>query len=181
MVPGAKRKRTCRVTLRRVPSMAAQRLKEMVAQEDQELLKGPPGFEYQYPDDTLYLRWLEHVRDSCAGDKVSDQERLEEYSSRAVQSCCCAPWTNLSGPTPIALLTQFDGRTSPSIAIMEYGKRLVEYLQLSPISIIAARIYLSRLTMAGAGRFKPIVISTSNVHRLLLTALSIGAKFFEDE
>lgn len=161
--------------------MAEKRFKEVVTQEDSELLKGPPGFEYQWPDDTLYLRWLDHVRVACSGEEVSNDVELEKLASKAVQKLCCLPWASLFEPTPTSRFTLFDGCKIPTIPIMEYGKRLVQYIQLSPVSIIAARIYISRILVASPPGYKPVVISTSNIHRLFLTATLIGAKFFEDE
>jgi hypothetical protein len=179
------RKRSRSNTPKYVPRVAEKRFEEVVSHEDPELLQGPPGFEYHWPDDTLYLRWLDHVRVACSDDpdNVADVDAVEreEAASKAVQRLCCLPWVPLFEPTPTSQITLFDGCKIPTVPIMEYGKRLVHYLQLSPVSIIAARIYISRILVAHPARYKPVVISTSNIHRLFLTAAMIGAKFFEDE
>jgi hypothetical protein len=168
------------------PQMAiakiAARFTEVVTKGEQELVRGPPGFEYSEHNDTVYLRWLDHVREVCFGGEVSDADLRESTASRAVQSCCCEEWSSLSCPTPVGQLTCFDGVRTAPVSILKYGISLVKFLHLTPVSIIAARIYISRILEGDAtSRFKPLVVSTSNIHRLYLTALMIGSKFFEDE
>lgn len=188
----SKRKSAAEHSFNRKPPMARSSgskrhtlLTEIVTKGEPELIKGPPGFEYKEPDDTVYFRWLNHVREVCFSGEVrhiDDMDLREETASRAVQTCCCEGWATLSSATPIGRLTLFDGLKAPCMPIHKYGLRLVQYLKPSPASIIAAWIYLRRVRGASAeGRLQPITFTTSNIHRLFLTALLIGCKFCEDE
>jgi hypothetical protein len=65
----------------------AARITEVVTKGEQELVRGPPGFEYSEHNDTVYLRWLDHVREVCFGGEViaiSDADLRESTASRAV-------------------------------------------------------------------------------------------------
>jgi hypothetical protein len=86
------------------------------------------------------------VREVCLGDekgdKIFDPAELETAASMSVENCCCSCWATLTEPTPLGQLTLFNGGKVPAIPIREYGKRLIEHMHLSPISIIAAHIYI---------------------------------------
>lgn len=64
----------------------------------------------------------------------------------------------------------------PDIPTVEYVRRLVNYTQCSPSAFIVMLIYLDRI----ASKNKQLVITPYNLHRLLVTALTLSCKMLDD-
>lgn len=76
---------------------------------------------------------------------------------------------------PSSLLA-FNAKQVPSIPLNEYVKRFDDYLQLSPSTYIVAYILMQRLLK----RNPRSQISPLNVHRLLVTAITVAEKSLND-
>ncbi|GAB0494569.1 hypothetical protein MMPV_005863 [Pyropia vietnamensis] len=77
----------------------------------------------------------------------------------------------------VGAVTAFHALKLPQISLSAYVDRLMAYMFCSKPCWIAAMIYLDRL----AARCGPVAAVTSmTVHRLLLTALVVAAKFYDD-
>lgn len=77
----------------------------------------------------------------------------------------------------VGAVTAFHALKLPQISVPAYVDRLMTYMFCSKPCWIAAMIYLDRLS----ARCGPIAAVTSmTVHRLLLTALVVAAKFYDD-
>jgi Cyclin len=69
----------------------------------------------------------------------------------------------------------FQCLTAPSVSIDEYLNRLNKYFNCSDAVWVVGLIYLDRvIKMSG------LVVTILNVHRLILTALAVAAKFVDD-
>lgn len=128
-------------------------------------------------EDAPYLDWLNRVRQLCVGSEASRIEsrcELEASTSKALMACCCERWSRLSWLRSHPSI--FDGTHPPRFSIQKYGSHISRYLDLSPAAVIGACIYILRLLRAD----KQLRLSVPNVHRLLITALLLSAKFFDD-
>ncbi|KAJ1277670.1 hypothetical protein BS78_04G021400 [Paspalum vaginatum] len=81
----------------------------------------------------------------------------------------------------------FRGRAVPGIPVRRYAERIYRYAGCSPACFVAAYVYLDRLVLdqqiqdgdageAAAG----VVVYSHTVHRLLITAVMVAAKFMDD-
>lgn len=70
----------------------------------------------------------------------------------------------------------FHSKRVPSISIRDYMMRIAKCAKCSEECLILALIYVDRLTE----RNKKFVIRSLNIHRLLITAVMLAAKFFDD-
>lgn len=73
-------------------------------------------------------------------------------------------------------VTIFHALKAPGIGVRAYMDRLLKYSHCSPECFVLALIYLDRVIHRNPG----FVISTLNIHRLLVTSLMTAAKFFDD-
>eukprot|EP00182_Erythrolobus_australicus_P004573 CAMPEP_0185831792 /NCGR_PEP_ID=MMETSP1353-20130828/1709_1 /TAXON_ID=1077150 /ORGANISM="Erythrolobus australicus, Strain CCMP3124" /LENGTH=255 /DNA_ID=CAMNT_0028529901 /DNA_START=667 /DNA_END=1434 /DNA_ORIENTATION=- len=74
-------------------------------------------------------------------------------------------------------LTCFDASALPAISVKDYFNRIAKYAFCSPTCLLLALIYLER----GFAYQRALQLRPSNVHRLLITAVMLAAKFFDDE
>mmetsp|Transcript_34416 Transcript_34416/g.86437 ORF Transcript_34416/g.86437 Transcript_34416/m.86437 type:complete len:655 (-) Transcript_34416:69-2033(-) len=72
-------------------------------------------------------------------------------------------------------LTAFDAIQAPSISVRKYLSRLVRFSAATTETLAVALVYVERLCVRGV-----IVLTELNVHRLLITAATISAKFLND-
>jgi len=73
-------------------------------------------------------------------------------------------------------ITAFHSISVPGMSIQSYFKRLVEYIDCSGEVFVLMLAHLNRIHMT-----KPeFAIDSLTIHRLLLTALMVSAKFFDD-
>ena len=71
-------------------------------------------------------------------------------------------------------LTPFHCLSKPTISVADYLNRIRHYSSCSDTCFIAAVIYLDLVHVNG------MVVDSLNVHRLLITAVMLASKFFDD-
>ncbi|XP_024981789.1 cyclin-P3-1 isoform X3 [Cynara cardunculus var. scolymus] len=74
------------------------------------------------------------------------------------------------------LITVFHGSRAPTLTIQQYVDRIFKYSRCSPSCFIVAYVYIDRFIRSGN-----IVVTSLNVHRLLITSVMLAAKFIDDE
>lgn len=72
---------------------------------------------------------------------------------------------------------RFDAVSVPEVAIGDYLERLRCFFLCSPECFVLAMIYIDRLVRLYDGK---VVLCSLNIHRILVTAVMISAKFFDD-
>jgi len=73
-------------------------------------------------------------------------------------------------------MTRFHALKPPSITVQNYLNRVVKYVACSTECFIMALIYIDRIIQ----RNTYFIITSLNVHRLLITSVMLAMKFFED-
>lgn len=87
--------------------------------------------------------------------------------------------TNQDRPSHVHQQSQptiFHGLQAPSISIEQYLERVFRYAHCSPSCFVIAHIYLDRIINSR----RALPITSLNVHRLLITAIMVAAKFNDD-
>lgn len=97
-------------------------------------------------------------------------EFLEEFSS-FLNSIIKKNYSNQNGKADKI----FSHSKPPKISIFDYLSRIQQYLNLNNSTFIIALIYIDRIRKKNA-----ILLTKSNIHRLLLSAISIAIKYNED-
>jgi len=82
-------------------------------------------------------------------------------------------WANAPGVKRKS--SSFDSATCPSLSLHDYVALMFTYMRCSAESYVAAVVYIDRLVQR-----QKFVISERNIHRLLLTAVVLAAKFQDD-
>ncbi|KAL8171720.1 hypothetical protein V2J09_023524 [Rumex salicifolius] len=72
-------------------------------------------------------------------------------------------------------ITAFHGIKPPSLSVVQYLERISKYARCSPSCFVIAFIYIERYI-----QHKGCLITSFNVHRLLITAVMMAAKFIDD-
>ncbi|KAK8809664.1 hypothetical protein WA158_000607 [Blastocystis sp. Blastoise] len=75
----------------------------------------------------------------------------------------------------IGVITKFHTQHPPSMSIPDYMERIRIYSECSIESFIHALIYIDRLI-----KNTNITVNSYNVHRIVITAVMIAAKYFDD-
>ncbi|GMH31020.1 hypothetical protein Nepgr_032863 [Nepenthes gracilis] len=73
------------------------------------------------------------------------------------------------------VLTVFHGLRAPPVSIQQYIHRIFKYAGCSPSCFIVAYIYVDRYLQCTDAH-----LTSLNVHRLLITSITIAAKFIDD-
>lgn len=73
-------------------------------------------------------------------------------------------------------ITKFQSSYAPNITIQAYLERINKYAKCSPNCFIVALIYIDRLI-----EIRNIVLTSLNVHRILITSILLSTKVFDDE
>ena len=73
-------------------------------------------------------------------------------------------------------LTIFHGQRAPSISIDQYIDRVFKYANCSASCLVVAYIYLDRLMT----QHSELLVTSLNVHRLLVTCVMAAAKYLDD-
>jgi len=73
-------------------------------------------------------------------------------------------------------MIQFQSQAVPNISIYDYLRRLAENFQCSSECFVLALIYMDRVIKTNPS----CVINEYNIHRLLVTAVMLAVKFFDD-
>ncbi|KAF8019877.1 hypothetical protein BT93_G0537 [Corymbia citriodora subsp. variegata] len=71
--------------------------------------------------------------------------------------------------------TIFHGVRPPALTIRQYMERIFKYSGCSPSCFIIAQIYMDRFVQN-----KDVPLTSLNIHRLLITSLTVAAKFIDD-
>ncbi|CAH9145155.1 unnamed protein product [Cuscuta epithymum] len=79
------------------------------------------------------------------------------------------------GSSVSADVTVFHGSRAPSMSVGQYVDRIFRYSNCSPACFVVSYIYLDRF-VARTGA----VLTSLNVHRLLITSTMLAAKFLDD-
>lgn len=78
---------------------------------------------------------------------------------------------------PRAEMEVFRAQQLPGISLAAYCHRIARYSLISGEALVLALVYIDRLILSHPGAF----VSALNVHRLILTACMVAAKFFDEE
>lgn len=76
-----------------------------------------------------------------------------------------------------SLVTRFHALRPPTIDIKYYLQRISKYSNCSEECFVLALIFIDRLIRAN----EKFLVTSLNVHRLIITAVMIAAKFFDDQ
>ena len=74
-------------------------------------------------------------------------------------------------------LNTFHGVRAPSISIPKYLERIYKYTNCSPSCFVVGYVYIDRLTH----RHPDSLVTSLNVHRLLVTSVMVASKMLDDE
>ncbi|CAM0140204.1 unnamed protein product [Umbelopsis sp. WA50703] len=77
---------------------------------------------------------------------------------------------------PSGALTHFHSRSVPKIPVLAYLTRIQKFAPFSNEVLITILVYFDRI----ARRHSSFVISSFNIHRLLITSLTVASKFVSD-
>jgi hypothetical protein len=73
-------------------------------------------------------------------------------------------------------LTIFHGLRAPSISIVKYLERIFKYTSCSPSCFVVGYVFLDRLIH----RQPDLLVTSLNVHRLLITSVMVATKTLDD-
>jgi len=108
--------------------------------------------------------------------KINEQRRtkLVEVLADVLERLCKRNDHLIQSNTPV---TRFHALAPPQITIKSYLERIAKYSSCSEECFILSLIYIDRLIRKNE-RF---LVSSLNVHRLMITSIMLGAKFFDDQ
>ena len=73
-------------------------------------------------------------------------------------------------------MTKFHAFRPPTITILDYLERICKYACCSPECYVLSLIYIDRLIQRSS-----FVLNSHNVHRVIITSITLAAKFFDDQ
>jgi hypothetical protein len=73
-------------------------------------------------------------------------------------------------------ISRFHAVRAPSISLKEYLVRIARFFQCSPSCFVLALVYIDRALKLNAS----FLVDALSVHRLVLAAVAVAAKFFDD-
>lgn len=108
--------------------------------------------------------------------KINEERRtkLVEVLADVLNRLCERNDRFMKNNTPV---TRFHALRPPQITIKFYLQRIAKYSSCSEECFILALIYIDRLIRRN-GKF---LVNSLNVHRLVITSVMLGAKFFDDQ
>ena len=74
-------------------------------------------------------------------------------------------------------LDAFSGFRPPKISLRNYLRRIWQNFHCSPSCFVLALVYIDRLTQNN----EKLLVSSYNIHRIVLTSVVVAAKFHDDE
>jgi len=74
-------------------------------------------------------------------------------------------------------VSKFHALRPPAISILDYLERVSKYASCSGECFVLALIYIDRIIQSNPS----FVVNSLNIHRLLITSVMLGAKFFDDQ
>eukprot|EP00551_Chaetoceros_affinis_P002867 CAMPEP_0203637892 /NCGR_PEP_ID=MMETSP0088-20131115/4081_1 /ASSEMBLY_ACC=CAM_ASM_001087 /TAXON_ID=426623 /ORGANISM="Chaetoceros affinis, Strain CCMP159" /LENGTH=403 /DNA_ID=CAMNT_0050492431 /DNA_START=155 /DNA_END=1366 /DNA_ORIENTATION=+ len=98
-------------------------------------------------------------------------ERLVKSNANSAASSPSSSNTNTQGTE----VTKFHALKAPGISIKQYLERIHKYASCSTECFVLALIYIDRLIQNNN-----FILSELNVHRVVITAILLAAKFFDD-
>jgi len=114
-------------------------------------------------------------------DGLVSAAQIDEGLPAARRAIACILDTLCSARAPITSLEKthavWVALTEPGISLCDYALRLLTYMHCSPACLIVSIIYIDRLIQLGGN----ISIHALTIHRLLLAAMVIAAKYWDDE
>jgi hypothetical protein len=108
----------------------------------------------------------------CAGEGLP----VVPQASRDFVVCLASVLEQLIAQAGTTKLTRFDAVRPPNISVEDYLSRLYNYFGCSVECFVLALIYVDRVVQL----HESFTVNRTNVHRLILAALLIGAKYFDD-
>jgi len=78
-------------------------------------------------------------------------------------------------PDHLQEVTKFQSSYPPDVSILSYLERIRKYAHCSDSCFVVALIYIDRLI-----EMRNLVLSSLNIHRIIITAVMVAAKFFDD-
>ena len=100
-----------------------------------------------------------------------------DYSAAFVSSLACVLSHLVSLPSQgEEKYTRFHAVKVPAISILDYLRRLQKYFACSAECFVLSLVYIDRIIKD----HPDFVVSQYNVHRLVVTAVMLAAKFFDD-
>jgi len=108
--------------------------------------------------------------------KINEQRRtkLVEVLADVLARLCERNDHFIRGGTPV---TRFHALRPPQITIKSYLERIAKYSSCSEECFVLALIYIDRVIRKNSS----FLVNSLNVHRLLITTIMLGAKFFDDQ
>lgn len=110
----------------------------------------------------------------------SSSSETDETTQRVVPILSCVLTQLCARNNHIALkparVSKFHALHPPAIAIEDYLKRIAKYACCSGTCFTMALIYIDRIIKHN----EHFVVNSLNVHRLLITAVMLAAKFYDD-
>jgi hypothetical protein len=83
---------------------------------------------------------------------------------------------NKDKPVDTACVTKFHALRPPSISVIDYLERIYKYAACSSECYVLSLIYIDRLIQRSN-----FVLTSLNVHRVIITSITLAAKFFDDQ
>ena len=74
------------------------------------------------------------------------------------------------------MFTIFHALKPPAISVHKYLQRIFQYANCSRSCFVVALIYVDRIIQRNAN----FMITSLNIHRLLITSVMVAAKFYDD-
>merc|ERR1719186_2324336 len=74
-------------------------------------------------------------------------------------------------------VTRFHATRAPQITIKSYLHRIAKFSNCSEECFVLALVYIDRLIRKNEN----FMVNSLNVHRLMITSIMLGAKFFDDQ
>jgi len=120
----------------------------------------------------LFQTWLIFYMSMQINEKR--RNKLVNVLSDVLSRLCERNDRFLINHTPV---TRFHALRAPQITIESYLKRIAKFSNCSEECFVLALIYIDRLIRKN-GNF---LVNSLNVHRLMITSIMLGAKFFDDQ
>lgn len=110
----------------------------------------------------------------CTPEQASEGMAIVRVLAAVLERLVSAnsPSTN---PTSSHEVTKFHALKAPGISVLQYLERIHKYASCSTECFILALIYIDRLIQRNS-----FILSELNVHRVVITAVLLAAKFFDD-
>lgn len=131
------------------------------------------SFSPQNMEDLAYVVWLARLTRLLGAECKEGPDETDAV--KALLQVSCDLWSGLPEPQLQSKCDRYIGAQAPPITIEAYGQHLAQYLDPSPAAVLGANVYISRIQ-----KLDKLHLSSKNIHRLLLTALMVSAKFFDD-